>query len=64
VPDEILNPASQWKDGTAFSKTLQHLAELYSTNFGKYGDGAGFVSAEVAKKIWAAGPEASAAAKA
>jgi ATP-dependent phosphoenolpyruvate carboxykinase len=35
VPDEILQPSSQWKDGAAFDKSLRHLASLYSANFKK-----------------------------
>lgn len=35
VPDEILQPSSQWKDGAAFDKSLRQLASLYSANFKK-----------------------------
>jgi phosphoenolpyruvate carboxykinase (ATP) len=57
VPDDILNPSTQWANKEEFSKTLEHLGELYTTNFKKYGDGAGFVTADVAANIRAAGPE-------
>ena len=29
VPEEILNPASQWKNKGEFDSTLSHLADLY-----------------------------------
>jgi phosphoenolpyruvate carboxykinase (ATP) len=57
VPDEILNPSTQWANKEEFNKTLAHLGELYTNNFKKYGDGAGFVTADVASKILAAGPK-------
>ncbi|BDA49194.1 Phosphoenolpyruvate carboxykinase (ATP) [Coccomyxa sp. Obi] len=58
VPDEILNPANQWANKAEFDKTLGHLATLYQDNFKKYGDGAGFVSVDLAKSIVSAGPKA------
>jgi phosphoenolpyruvate carboxykinase (ATP) len=57
VPDEILQPSSQWKDGAAFDKSLRHLASLYSANFKKYASGGGFVSSDTAAEICAAGPK-------
>lgn len=59
VPDEILNPSTQWANQEEFNKTLAHLGELYTSNFKKYGDGAGFVTADVASNILAAGPKLS-----
>ncbi|EIE24776.1 hypothetical protein COCSUDRAFT_53066 [Coccomyxa subellipsoidea C-169] len=57
VPDEILNPAAQWSNKAEFDKTLKLLATLYQDNFKKYGDGAGFVSVDLAKSIVSAGPK-------
>ena len=57
VPAELLDPASQWKDKAAFGSTLRHLAEIFDSNFQKYADGDGFVSADLAAKIAGAGPD-------
>jgi phosphoenolpyruvate carboxykinase (ATP) len=59
VPPEILDPASQWGDKAGFAATLRHLAEIFDANFKKYADGGGFVSADLAAKIVAAGPDLS-----
>ncbi|KAK9814537.1 hypothetical protein WJX72_007563 [[Myrmecia] bisecta] len=56
VPADILNPANSWPKQDEFTATLTHLAELYQANFKKYACGGGFVSAEVATNITAAGP--------
>jgi phosphoenolpyruvate carboxykinase (ATP) len=57
VPEQLLNPENAWKDKGQFRGMLQTLANLYTDNFQKYASGGGFVSAEVAKAIVAAGPE-------
>lgn len=57
MPDEILQPDKQWSDCAAFDKALRHLASLYDSNFKKYSSGGGFVSAETAADICAAGPK-------
>jgi phosphoenolpyruvate carboxykinase (ATP) len=62
VPPELLDPASQWDDKAAFADTLRHLAEIFDANFKKYADGGGFVSADLAAQIVAAGPDLSEAA--
>jgi phosphoenolpyruvate carboxykinase (ATP) len=56
VPDDILQPSAQWGDRAAFDAALRHLASLYSANFKKYASGGGFVSADTAAQICAAGP--------
>jgi len=56
VPQTMLNPEAQWGDKQEFRSTLQHLAELYSSNFNKYASGGGFVSKDLAERIVSAGP--------
>lgn len=43
VPDSLLNPASTWKDKTAYTEKAAYLAGLFVNNFARYADG---VSAE------------------
>ena len=57
VPANILQPEEQWFDKAAFNKSLHHLGELYTANFQKYASGGGFVSADTAAAISAAGPK-------
>lgn len=40
VPSEVLLPANQWADRTAYDATSQKLAGLFSKNFAKYSDNA------------------------
>ena len=56
VPPELLTPSNTWPDRDGYDATLRHLAELFAANFGKYADGGGFVSADRAAAILAAGP--------
>ena len=44
VPDEILFPRDTWKDGNAYDKQLNKLANMFVKNFQQYIDG---VSAEI-----------------
>lgn len=57
VPSDILQPAQQWKDQSAFNQSLRHLAMLYADNFEKFSSGGGFVSESVASDICSAGPK-------
>lgn len=43
-------------DKEAYGKTLRHLSDLFVTNFKKFEDGGGHVTAEEAHAILAAGP--------
>lgn len=53
---DILNPEASWKDQEDFDATLKKLAEMYIKNFKKFEGGDGFVEADVAERILAAGP--------
>lgn len=57
VPADMLQPEQQWSDKAAFTKSLNHLGDLYTANFKKYASGGGFVSESVAAAITAAGPK-------
>ncbi|GAB4822262.1 hypothetical protein N2152v2_009308 [Parachlorella kessleri] len=56
VPSELLYPENTWADKEAYRTTLTHLAELFKTNFVKFQDGGGHLSADEAHAILAAGP--------
>jgi phosphoenolpyruvate carboxykinase (ATP) len=48
VPDELLDPRGQWKDGSAYDRAARDLAGRFRANFAKFGS--------VAPEIAAAGP--------
>jgi phosphoenolpyruvate carboxykinase (ATP) len=50
VPGEILNPRSTWSDGTAYDAQAKKLADMFRTNFSRFGD--------TADEIREAGPAA------
>jgi phosphoenolpyruvate carboxykinase (ATP) len=49
IPDEILRPRDTWSDGNAYDAQAKKLAEMFRTNFEKFG--------EVDSRIRDAGPK-------
>lgn len=56
VPDALLAPRASWPSAAAYDAQLAQLAGLFEANMHAFKDGAGYVSADVAAEILAAGP--------
>lgn len=51
VPEEILWPRNTWSDPAAYDKAVQHLASLFTENFGQYAAAAGQAVVEACPRV-------------